>query len=93
MREPLFFLITSSVAAVRPCPIRRSFGIMIGVGTIEAFVPPLAFGAVALAVIMTALWWTVLAYKIELGDHAHDADARLTNQQQRSRLRSRDRML
>jgi methyltransferase len=37
---------------------------------IETFVLPLAFGAVALAVIMTALWWTVLAYKITLENHA-----------------------
>jgi len=37
---------------------------------IETFVLPLAFGAVALAVIMTSLWWTVLAYKIELENHA-----------------------
>ena len=34
---------------------------------------PLAFGAVALAVIMTAVWWTVLAYKIKLEEHALDA--------------------
>ena len=27
---------------------------------VETFVLPLAFGAVALAVIMTALWWMVL---------------------------------
>jgi methyltransferase len=40
---------------------------------IETFVLPLAFGAVALAVIMTALWWTVLAYKIRLEDQALDA--------------------
>jgi len=40
---------------------------------IETFVLPLAFGAVALAVIMTALWWTVLAYKIKLEDQALDA--------------------
>jgi methyltransferase len=37
---------------------------------IETFVLPLAFGAVALAVIMTALWWSVLAYKIKLEEHA-----------------------
>ncbi|HZP10142.1 isoprenylcysteine carboxyl methyltransferase family protein [Methyloceanibacter sp.] len=37
---------------------------------IETFVLPLAFGAVALAVIMTALWWTVLASKIRLEDGA-----------------------
>lgn len=40
---------------------------------IETFVLPLAFGAVALAVIMTAVWWTVLAYKIKLENHALDA--------------------
>jgi len=37
---------------------------------LETFVLPLAFGAVALAVIMTALWWTVLQYKIRLEDGA-----------------------
>jgi len=37
---------------------------------IETFVLPLAFGAVALAVIMTALWWAVLQYKIRLEDGA-----------------------
>jgi hypothetical protein len=31
---------------------------------------PLAFGALALAAIMTALWWVVLAIKIELEDEA-----------------------
>ena len=40
---------------------------------IETFVLPLAFGAVALAVIMTALWWTVISYKIKLEDGALDA--------------------
>ena len=48
---------------------------------IETFVLPLAFGAVALAVIMTALWWTVLAYKIKLEDHALDARARTRGSQ------------
>jgi len=37
---------------------------------IETFVLPLAFGALALAVIMTALWWVVLATKIKLEDNA-----------------------
>jgi methyltransferase len=37
---------------------------------VETFVLPLAFGAVALAVIMTALWWTVISYKIKLEDGA-----------------------
>jgi methyltransferase len=37
---------------------------------IETLVLPLAFGAVALALIMTALWWTVLHYKIVLEDEA-----------------------
>ena len=37
---------------------------------IETFVLPLAFGALALAVIMTALWWTVLDTKIKLEDEA-----------------------
>lgn len=37
---------------------------------IETFVLPLAFGALALAVIMTALWWVVLAVKIKLEDEA-----------------------
>ncbi len=37
---------------------------------IETFVLPLAFGALALAIIMTALWWTVLDTKIKLEDEA-----------------------
>jgi methyltransferase len=37
---------------------------------VETFVLPLAFGALALAVIMTALWWTVIQYKIRLEDGA-----------------------
>jgi isoprenylcysteine carboxyl methyltransferase (ICMT) family protein YpbQ len=31
---------------------------------------PLAFGALALAAIMTALWWVVLSVKIRLEDAA-----------------------
>jgi protein-S-isoprenylcysteine O-methyltransferase Ste14 len=38
-----------------------------------AMVLPLAFGALALGLIMTVLWWTVLAYKIRLEDAALDA--------------------
>jgi methyltransferase len=37
---------------------------------VETFVLPLAFGALALAVIMTALWWTVIATKIRFEDQA-----------------------
>jgi methyltransferase len=37
---------------------------------IETFVLPLAFGALALAVIMTALWSVVIATKIKLEDEA-----------------------
>jgi methyltransferase len=37
---------------------------------IETFVLPLAFGAFALGVIMTALWWTVLNYKMRIEDEA-----------------------
>jgi methyltransferase len=37
---------------------------------VETLVLPLAFGALALGVIMTALWWTVLNYKIRLEDEA-----------------------
>ncbi len=37
---------------------------------IETFVLPLAFGALALASIMTALWWVVLSVKIKLEDEA-----------------------
>ena len=37
---------------------------------IETFVLPLAFGALALACIMTALWWVVLSVKIKLEDEA-----------------------
>jgi methyltransferase len=40
------------------------------VTVIETFVLPLAFGALALAVIMTALWWVVLGTKIRLEDDA-----------------------
>ena len=40
---------------------------------VETLVLPLAFGATALALIMTALWWTVLSYKIRLEDGALDA--------------------
>jgi methyltransferase len=40
------------------------------VALIETFVLPLAFGAPALAIIMTALWWVVLAIKIKLEDEA-----------------------
>jgi methyltransferase len=40
---------------------------------IETFVLPLAFGAFALAVIMTALWWAVIAYKIRLESEALEA--------------------
>jgi methyltransferase len=36
----------------------------------ETLVLPLAFGAVALAMIMTAVWTAVLSYKIELEDGA-----------------------
>ena len=39
---------------------------------VETFVLPLAFGALALAAIMTALWWTVLAYKMRLEDEEMD---------------------
>jgi methyltransferase len=37
---------------------------------VETFVLPLAFGALALAAIMTALWWTVIATKIRFEDQA-----------------------
>ena len=37
---------------------------------VETFVLPLAFGALALATIMTVLWWTVLGYKIGLEDES-----------------------
>jgi isoprenylcysteine carboxyl methyltransferase (ICMT) family protein YpbQ len=37
---------------------------------VETFVLPLAFGAIALAVIMTALWWVVIDTKIKLEDEA-----------------------
>jgi methyltransferase len=39
---------------------------------LETFILPLAFGALALAAIMTALWWTVLAYKMRLEDAEMD---------------------
>jgi methyltransferase len=37
---------------------------------VETFVLPLAFGALAFACIMTALWWVVLSVKIKLEDEA-----------------------
>jgi methyltransferase len=37
---------------------------------VETFVLPLAFGALALAAIMTALWWVVLGVKMKLEDEA-----------------------
>jgi methyltransferase len=37
---------------------------------VETFVLPLAFGALALAAIFTALWWTVLATKMRIEDEA-----------------------
>ena len=37
---------------------------------VETFVLPLAFGAIALAVIMTALWWVVIKTKMKLEDEA-----------------------
>jgi methyltransferase len=40
---------------------------------VETFVLPFAFGAVALAAIMTALWWTVINAKIKLEDEALQA--------------------
>jgi methyltransferase len=43
---------------------------------VETFVLPLAFGTLALAAIMTALWWTVLAYKMRLEDQEMDARRR-----------------
>jgi methyltransferase len=39
---------------------------------VETFVLPLAFGALALACIMTVLWWVVLAYKMKLEDQSLD---------------------
>jgi methyltransferase len=39
---------------------------------VETFVLPLAFGALALAIIMTALWWVVIATKIKLEDESLD---------------------
>jgi methyltransferase len=37
---------------------------------VETFVLPLAFGALALAIIMTVLWWVVITTKIKLEDEA-----------------------
>jgi methyltransferase len=44
----------------------------------ETFLLPLAFGAVALAIIMTAIWVAVIQYKITLEDRAIEA-RRATN--------------
>jgi methyltransferase len=52
---------------------------------IETFVLPLAFGALALAAIMTALWWTVLAYKMRLEDEEMDARRDVTAVLKRAR--------
>lgn len=43
---------------------------------VETFVLPLAFGALALASIMSALWWTVISAKIRLEDEALQARRR-----------------
>lgn len=51
-------------------PYRRLSHPNYAITIIETFVLPLAFGALALAAIMTALWWTVLGYKIRLEDEA-----------------------
>lgn len=40
------------------------------VSIIETMVLPLCFGALALGVIMTAVWWAVLSYKMRLEDEA-----------------------
>ena len=40
------------------------------VTVLETFILPLAFGAVSLAVIMTAIWAAVIRYKILLEDDA-----------------------
>jgi isoprenylcysteine carboxyl methyltransferase (ICMT) family protein YpbQ len=45
------------------------------VTVIETFLLPLAFGALALAIIMTSLWWVVLRTKIRLEDEALHPDA------------------
>jgi isoprenylcysteine carboxyl methyltransferase (ICMT) family protein YpbQ len=37
---------------------------------VETFVLPLAFGALALAFIMTVLWWAVLDVKMRIEDEA-----------------------
>jgi methyltransferase len=44
---------------------------------VETFVLPLAFGALAVAVIFTAIWWTVLAYKMGIEDAALAARRRV----------------
>jgi methyltransferase len=58
---------------------------------IETFLLPLAFGALALAAIMTALWWTVLTYKIRLEDEVLQERRRLRARQRGNRQRTLDR--
>lgn len=55
---------------VRRGPYRYMSHPNYAVTIIETFVLPLAFGALALAIIMTALWWTVIATKIRIEDEA-----------------------
>lgn len=54
---------------------------------VETFVLPLAFGALALAAIMTALWWTVLAYKMRLEDEEMNARRRAPSRSELRRKR------
>ena len=66
---------THRIITLPGAPIARSGPYRIShpnyaVTIIETFVLPLAFGALALAVIMTALWWVVLGVKIKLEDEA-----------------------
>ena len=64
-------IITVPGAAInRRGPYRHLSHPNYAVTIIETFVLPLAFGALALAVIMTALWWVVIATKIRLEDEA-----------------------
>jgi methyltransferase len=54
---------------------------------VETFVLPLAFGALALAAIMTALWWTVLAYKMRLEDEEMEVRRRAPSRSELRRKR------
>ena len=63
-------IILSGAPITRRGPYRYLSHPNYAVTIVETFAFPLAFGALALAAIMTALWWTVIATKIKFEDEA-----------------------